>query len=1040
MSKYDSKKPPVPISQPRLSTEYIKKEVEKAKIYTPDKTLIAELQKILEKTFPDIETAEGREIVLVMGCTGSGKSTGVNYLLGVAMEPVYDGDEDDDDREITSVKLTENVISGPKIGHTAVSETLAPGIFPRTLSPGETGLSFCDCPGFMENRGEAEKIYATISNHMVISFAKSIKAIFIVLEYNSIKNQRGAGFRDLVNSVKNYIADPANMVGSIFIAISKAPPKRKREKIIKKVSGLIHEILKQKNEEIKRYFPSKETAGKKIKELERECDMLTLLSQCTDKIIILNVFDNKIDSRERILTLLKESKSIPKKLFEFNPRDRHHIRFNELIAKLIEELFPLIEGRIDILKQIKRYLDKMSRTEREIASFKANLQVENNAFSGEIERAWDRLIKNTKDEINVKDNEINSLSEQIKITNLDIQTLDNELKFLAAEEPELYWTLEVKEKRNIMPVIRQISRTNKKFRYDDMPFTSVNKTYENGCFDPDKTEMDESKGIFRAVYRSDFGKDGFAQIHIYVPRCKIDGNVKLIASKIVSIKTKQDIIKDQDMDLEQWQKDKKRLQEDLGDLLRGIDIDRAEKIREYKNKIINNLQEEKEKLNNLEVKVKELVDQSDRIDKEYDRNEKLIQMVIKIIRNFRYVACDEYSLLLMTAEDKVAQKVTRDDIIGLKEENNSITAYWLQGNNLIKKVLQLTPDELKKIRPFPSGGQPLRQITHADEPELVDKIILICQLSPLAASFLTLFERQQQQIDLQRPLSLEDKDSPLTSTGKENKCEEKPQAKRITTIAPVSLTGSAGFFHSPPATPLKNINNYPLDKLLTVLDKTGQQFTALIRPRIIHPNGDFLTGLIIDGLKETAISGNCHGLDSIKLKRRYYRCCGEEDKNFKHWQKFQEKLEKNKEIVQYIDRNHILDAKATMRDKFYDVLDNTEGGLYARIVAVPSLQIAFGDYNDCYNSSFLWKDRLSSALKLEYTDYITKPHIFILPTELAIIAHIFKVNISYETSPKLQWKPYDAKESMVVSVKWKNDQMIFNAEKLSKGFSTRLGF
>src|SRR5688572_19718517 len=85
-------------------------------------------------------------IVLIVGTTGVGKSTLVNYLNGIKLECILTNRQ----WKVDLKDQEQGLLGGFKIGHsTADSETIYPGIY----SPSREDFSYIDCPGFGDSRG-----------------------------------------------------------------------------------------------------------------------------------------------------------------------------------------------------------------------------------------------------------------------------------------------------------------------------------------------------------------------------------------------------------------------------------------------------------------------------------------------------------------------------------------------------------------------------------------------------------------------------------------------------------------------------------------------------------------------------------------------------------------------------------------------------------------------------------------------------------------------------------------------------------------------
>ena len=91
--------------------------------------------------------AAGKHVLAVVGNTGAGKSTFIDYLHGCAMERREIIDADGKKAKVIQVAADSEPAELMAIGHSKQSATFVPGV--------EHGDKFVyiDCPGFLDNRG-----------------------------------------------------------------------------------------------------------------------------------------------------------------------------------------------------------------------------------------------------------------------------------------------------------------------------------------------------------------------------------------------------------------------------------------------------------------------------------------------------------------------------------------------------------------------------------------------------------------------------------------------------------------------------------------------------------------------------------------------------------------------------------------------------------------------------------------------------------------------------------------------------------------------
>ncbi len=235
-----------------------------------------------------------KNCVLILGPTGSGKSTLVNHLLGSKLYKIkrsllkknnpsakhliemdYESDDDDefvldiynpaelsmvDSTKVSSTdkneeqKETKNtLLSGSievemekeaypshimkenkyaPIGHGSVSQTLLPEIYTHD------NINYCDLPGFFDNRGEEISLLQNITINILLESIINIKAIIFVVDFYSLQSSRGEIFYEgVVNIIRNIIKNDRyeNVLNNTLLVFTKT--KKKQKKILKILEG-----------------------------------------------------------------------------------------------------------------------------------------------------------------------------------------------------------------------------------------------------------------------------------------------------------------------------------------------------------------------------------------------------------------------------------------------------------------------------------------------------------------------------------------------------------------------------------------------------------------------------------------------------------------------------------------------------------------------------------------------------------------------------------------------------------------------------------
>jgi hypothetical protein len=162
-----------------------------------------------------------RDLVLIVGNTGAGKSVFVNYLLG---------------NELIEAKLPKEFLKGikcknpsdsdPEIGFGFESKTSFPGFF----NASDSSLTFCDCPGFFDNRGAVFDISNMYALAKMATSARSVKGVVVLINYHSLMADRARGLNETV-SLLSHLFGPNNISNnpSILLLVTKAPTELTRD-------------------------------------------------------------------------------------------------------------------------------------------------------------------------------------------------------------------------------------------------------------------------------------------------------------------------------------------------------------------------------------------------------------------------------------------------------------------------------------------------------------------------------------------------------------------------------------------------------------------------------------------------------------------------------------------------------------------------------------------------------------------------------------------------------------------------------------------
>lgn len=384
---------------------------------------LAQIQEKLADKMPRVLSAKGRKTVLVIGHTGVGKSTLINYLLGCKMVKKGPGEIDVEPPP------------GPfvAIGH---DQALAETDCAQTVPIEDNGgITYTDTYGFEDNRGQGNRIFASVTTEAAIKAAAQIRAILIPIPaiYFYTKVNRLKEFKTLATILSNlFKGNISDLSQSIIFVIKKTPVETITEKEIIEGVNTLHANCKNKIETWKKEInnndgnmPFSDDKKEILESTECALHILNLMQQ--SKIVLEDTLDQG-ESRAKIEGYIKSAKPVAKEVFNFEDSELERKQFENFILRIADEGADLINEYNLCDDKIREYINEHNQKVKRVEELEKSLKSvqENNSYDHNNHmRSIGNDVKKIRDDITKNSKQQQEKNTAIGETEQDLDTINN---------------------------------------------------------------------------------------------------------------------------------------------------------------------------------------------------------------------------------------------------------------------------------------------------------------------------------------------------------------------------------------------------------------------------------------------------------------------------------------------------------------------------------------------------------------------------------------------------------------------------------------
>ncbi|CAH1406501.1 unnamed protein product [Nezara viridula] len=243
--------------------------MDKTEVKNTNSTLIKNIYDFLKNGDKQIKYSPSKDIVLLLGNTGSGKSTLTHYISGNAHK-LLSQEVEEGTGEYVIVDQQDKISSASTI----VSQT----IYPDLVEDATTNTIYYDCPGFSDTRSAAHEIAATYFIKKVIDSASAVKMVFVVSHHSVTRGADRQDFILMLQHATDFIKQMDKFKNSIALVVTKIENRYIGNKLVsdEKVINTIGHYLEQAKRDIDEHPEMVNTAGKSSDSKEKVLSLLDI--------------------------------------------------------------------------------------------------------------------------------------------------------------------------------------------------------------------------------------------------------------------------------------------------------------------------------------------------------------------------------------------------------------------------------------------------------------------------------------------------------------------------------------------------------------------------------------------------------------------------------------------------------------------------------------------------------------------------------------------------------------------------------------------